>query len=126
MATMTILDDDNFESEVLHSELPVLVDLFAQWCGPCQRMKPELEAVADEEGDRLKVALLDTDAYSLITQDYFHFDLLPTCVLFVGGQQVARLEGYHVRNEILWEVEPYLARRPGSSLPLTTSATSEY
>ena len=123
---MVILNDDNFEAEVLRSDLPVLVDCFAEWCGPCHLMKPEIEQLAEEESDRLKVAMLDTDHYPILTQDFCDIEMLPTCILFVKGEAVARVVGYHVKNEILWEVEPYLKRRLSDLGPPTTSLTSEY
>jgi thioredoxin 1 len=123
---MLILDDENFEAEVLRSDLPVLVDCFAEWCGPCHLMKPEIEQLAEEESDRLKVAMLDTDQYPILTQDFFDIEMLPTCVLFVRGEAAAKVVGYHVKNEILWEIEPYLKRRPSQLGPPTTSLTSEY
>ncbi|GAC1363990.1 MAG: thioredoxin [Actinomycetota bacterium] len=126
MADIVILDDDNFEAEVLNSEGPVLIDCWAQWCSPCHLMKPEIEALAEEQGDRLKVAMLDVDHYPILTQDFCDIEMLPTCILFVRGEPRARVVGYHVKNEILWEIEPFLARRPNEMLPPTTSATSEY
>ena len=123
---MLILNDDNFEAEVLRSEVPVLVDCFAEWCGPCHLMKPEIEQLADEESDRLKVAMLDTDHYPILTQDFFDIEMLPTCVLFVRGVAATKVVGYHVKNEILWEIEPYLKRRLSDLGPPTTSLTSEY
>ncbi|MGH2719810.1 MAG: thioredoxin family protein [Actinomycetota bacterium] len=126
MGKVIVLDDENFETEVLRSDLPMLVDLFALWCPSCHQLKPELDSIAEEEGDRLRVGTLNTDRFSLLTQEYFHFDLLPACILFVGGKQVARLDGYHPRHEILWEIEPFLARRTSDLQPPMTSLTSEY
>ena len=123
---MLEVDSDTFETEVLGSDLPVLVDCFAEWCGPCHLMKPELEALAQDEADRLKVVLLDTDAYPILTQDECpDIEMLPTCILFVKGREAVRVEGYHDRNALLWEIEPHLKRRP-ETLPPLTSFTSEY
>lgn len=126
MGDIVILDEDNWEAEVLQSSLPVLVDCWAEWCGPCRLMEPEIDALAEEEGDRLKVAKLDTDHYPMLTQDYCDLDLLPTCLLFKGGEVVARIAGYHERGEILWEIDPHLARRKEAYTPPTTSLSSEY
>lgn len=127
MAEVVVLDDENWDSEVLGSELPVLVDCWADWCGPCRLMEPEIHALAEEEGDRLKVASLDVDHYPVLTQDFCDIEMLPTCILFVKGEVVLRISGYHVKNEILWEIEPHLRRRqPESFGPPTTSLTSEY
>ena len=126
MADIVTLDEDNFEAEVLSSSLPVLVDCWADWCGPCRMMEPEVEAVAQQESDRLKVAKLDTDRHPMLTQDYCDLDMLPTCLLFKGGAVVARLDGYHERGEILWEIEPHLKRREEARSPPTPSLSSEY
>ncbi|MGH2717707.1 MAG: thioredoxin family protein [Actinomycetota bacterium] len=126
MAGIVNLDDENWETEVLESPLPVLIDCWAAWCGPCRLMEPEIDALAEEEGDRLKVAKLDTDHYPILTQDYCDLDILPTCLLFKGGALVARLSGYKERGEILWEIEPHLERRQEAYTPPTTSLSSEY
>lgn len=126
MAEVVVVDDENWADEVLGAELPVLVDCWAAWCGPCKLMEPEIAALAAEEGDRLKVASLDVDHFPILTQDYIDIQMLPTCVLFVRGEVVAQIDGYHVKNEILWEIEPYLRRRPQEALPPTTSLSSEY
>ncbi|HEU5004018.1 MAG TPA: thioredoxin domain-containing protein [Actinomycetota bacterium] len=126
MSKIIMLDETNFAREVLQSRLPVMVDLFAEWCATCHQMRPTLESIAEEEEDRLRVAALDTDLYSGVTQDFFHFTLLPTFILFVNGQQVARMDGFHSQNELLWEFEPFLARRPSELMPPMTSPTSEY
>jgi thioredoxin 1 len=128
VADIVALDDMNFEQEVLTSDLPVLVDCWAGWCGPCHLMEPEIHALAESEADRLKVTSLDTEHYPMVAQDYCgDIEMLPTCLLFVRGEIVRRIDGYHTRDEILWEVEPYLKRRPQDTLgSATTSLSSEY
>jgi thioredoxin 1 len=127
MAEVVVLNDDNWDAEVLRSEIPVLVDCWADWCGPCRLMEPEIAMLADEESDRVKVASLDVDHYPMVSQDYCNIEMLPTCLLFVKGEIQVRIDGYHVKNEILWEIEPHLRRRPQELLgPPTTSLTSEY
>lgn len=128
MSKVIVVGDENWETEVLGSPLPVLVDCWAEWCGPCRLMEPEVHALAEEEADRLKVVSLNVDNYPILTQDYCAIEMLPTCILFVGGDPKVRVTGYAVKNEILWEVEPHLARRPqdAGGAPPTTSMTSEY
>lgn len=127
MAEIVMVNDLNWDEEVLRSDLPVLVDNWAEWCGPCTLMEPELEALATEQDGRLKVAALNADDCYELSHDVCEADLLPTCVLFVHGEPVARLEGYRKKDEIMWEIESYLPRRPSpeDSAP-APSPSSEY
>ena len=126
MANVLEVGEPNWEREVLDSATPVLVDCWAEWCGPCKQMEPEIASLAEEEGDRLKVVSLNVDEYPILTQDFCDIEMLPTCLLFVKGEVKVRVTGYAVKNEILWEIEPYLTRRPYAAGPPTTSLTSEY
>ena len=112
MSEIVIVDDMNWDQEVLRSEIPVLVDNWADWCGPCTLMEPELEALASEQEGRLKVVALNADDCPDLSHDACGVELLPTCVLFVKGEPVTRIEGYHKKDEVLWEIEAYLPRRP--------------
>lgn len=112
MAEIVIVDDMNWDQEVLRSEIPVLVDNWADWCGPCTLMEPELEAIALEQDGRLKVAALNADDCQMLSHDECAVELLPTCVLFVGGKAVVHIEGYHKKEEVMLEIESWLPRRP--------------
>ena len=112
MSEIVIVDDMNWDQEVLRSGIPVLVDNWADWCGPCTLMEPELEALANEQEGRLKVVALNADDCPELSHDACAVELLPTCVLFVQGEPVARIEGYHKKDEVMWEIEAYLPRRP--------------
>jgi thioredoxin 1 len=112
MSEIVIVDDMNWEAEVLGSDIPVLVDCWADWCGPCALMEPELEALAKEQDGRLKVVALNVDDCPELSNDVCQAELIPTCVLFVGGEAQARVVGYHVKDEIMWEIESFLPRRP--------------
>lgn len=74
------------------SELPVLVDFYATWCGPCQMMVPILEQVNQQLKGRLKVVKIDTDNYPQLASQY-GIEALPTLVLFKNGEPVERIEG---------------------------------
>src|SRR5207237_8882465 len=100
------------DHEVLSSDIPGLVDKRAGRCGPCTRMEAELEALASEQEGRLKVVALNADDCPDLSHDSCGVELLPTCVLFVKGELVTRIEGYHKKDEVLWEIEAYLPRRP--------------
>lgn len=125
MAEVVEIDGDNWDTEVLQSTFPVLVDCWATWCGPCALQAPEVEALAEQEQDRLRVAKVDVDAYPWLLQDIADVDLLPTCLLFVNGELAHSIPGFHAKEELLWEIEPYLQRRK-IDLPPVTSLSSEY
>jgi thioredoxin 1 len=90
-ATLSV-SDANFDSEVLESSEPVLVDFFAEWCGPCKAMAPALEAVAAEMKGKVKVAKLDVDQNPRVTQEYT-IQAMPTLMIFKGGKKVAERVG---------------------------------
>jgi thioredoxin len=82
----------SFDELLTNTEVPVLVDFYATWCGPCQMMSPILEQVGVHLKDRLQVVKIDTDKYpGLATQYQIH--ALPTLVLFKNGQPIERIEG---------------------------------
>jgi thioredoxin 1 len=84
--------DASFMADVLESTTPVLVDLWAQWCGPCRAVAPVLEQIASENVQRLTVAKLDVDANPLTAQQY-QVVSIPTLIVFDDGQPVARIVG---------------------------------
>ena len=90
-ATFSV-SDANFDKEVLKSSEPVLVDFFAEWCGPCKAMAPALEQVAAEMKGKVKVAKLDVDQNPGITQKYT-IQAMPTLMIFKGGEKVAERVG---------------------------------
>jgi thioredoxin 1 len=89
--------DQNFEQEVLKSSEPVLVDFFAEWCGPCKAMAPALEQVAKEMAGRVKVAKIDVDANPEITTRY-QIQAMPTLIMFKDGEVAGRHTGALVQK----------------------------
>ena len=87
-----VVSDANFDQEVLKSAEPVLVDFFAEWCGPCKAMAPALEAVAADMKGKVKVAKLDVDQNPAVTQQYA-IQAMPTMMIFKGGKKVAERVG---------------------------------
>jgi thioredoxin 1 len=89
--------DATFSAEVLASAEPVLVDFFAEWCGPCKAMAPALDAVATEMAGKVKVVKVDVDASPEIAQKY-KIQAMPTLIMFKGGQEVDRNVGALVQK----------------------------
>ncbi len=84
--------DDNFDAEVLKADKPVLVDFWAEWCGPCRMMGPVIEEIASEYADKVKVGKLDTDANPQMSALY-GVTAIPTLIVFKDGQAVKQLVG---------------------------------
>ncbi|WP_019504046.1 thioredoxin [Pleurocapsa sp. PCC 7319] len=82
----------SFQDLLESTEIPVLVDFYATWCGPCQMMTPILEQVGANLRDRLQVVKIDTDKYPNIASKY-QIEALPTLVLFKNGEPAERIEG---------------------------------
>ena len=94
------VSDSTFEQEVLKSTEPVLVDFFAEWCGPCKAMAPALEQVAQEMASKVKVVKLDVDQNPTVTGKY-GIRAMPTLMLFKNGQVAAQHTGALVQKKKL-------------------------
>ncbi len=90
----------SFEEMLSTSTVPILVDFYATWCGPCQMMSPILEQVGTQMRNRLQVVKIDTDKYPGIASKY-GIQSLPTLVLFKKGQPVERLEGAMQASQLM-------------------------
>ena len=90
----------NFESEVLRSDQPVLVDFYADWCGPCRMLAPVLEAIAREYEGGVKVGKVNVDEQMELAQK-FGVSSIPLLVVFKDGQPVAKSLGYRPKEEIV-------------------------
>lgn len=99
--------DSNFDSEVVNSEKPVLVDFWATWCGPCKLVTPEIEKLAEEKKDELKVGKLNVDD-NRDTAIRYGISSIPTLLLFKSGEVVKVLVGAMSKQKILSEISQFL------------------
>jgi thioredoxin 1 len=90
--------DDNFETEVLKSDVPVLVDFWAEWCGPCQRLAPTIEDLATEFAGKVKIGKLDTDRNQHVAAQY-GISSIPTVMIFKGGELVEKIIGLRSKRD---------------------------
>ena len=100
----------NFENEVLRSDKPVLLDFYADWCGPCKMLSPVLGEIADEYADVLKVAKVNVDDEPELAMK-FKVSSIPMLVLFKDGRIVSTSVGYRPKDEILNELKLYKNQR---------------
>jgi len=94
-----ILTDDNFEQEVLKSDIPVLVDFWAPWCGPCQMMGPIIEELAGEYEGKAKIGKLNVDENQIIAGKYKVMSI-PTFFIFKGGEIIDQMVGGVTKDKL--------------------------
>ncbi|MEO0970984.1 MAG: thioredoxin [Cyanobacteria bacterium J06639_18] len=98
---------NSFEEMLSGSDLPVLVDFYAAWCGPCQMMVPILEQVNAHLQGKMKIVKIDTDKYPQLASQY-QIEALPTLVLFKKGEAVERIEGLLQAPQLIQHLERLL------------------
>ena len=108
MANIGDVSDDEFQTKVLDSATPVLVDFWAEWCVPCHMVSPVVEAIGQEKGESLRVAKLNIDDNPHVTRR-FGVMSIPSLILFKGGEEVARVVGAKPKDAILRDLIPHIA-----------------
>ncbi|MGN1348449.1 MAG: thioredoxin [Acutalibacteraceae bacterium] len=94
-----VLTNDNFEEEVLKSDIPVLVDFWATWCGPCKMVAPVVAEIAEENAGKIKVGKVNVDEQPELTSA-FKISSIPTLMVFKGGKITAMEVGYRDKEDI--------------------------
>jgi thioredoxin 1 len=106
--TVTEVTDNNFHAEVIESEVPVLVDFWAPWCGPCRMVSPVIEEIAKERGEDLKVVKLNIDENQQTAVE-FNVMSIPTLILFRNGSVAKTVVGAYPKRNLEEQLEPALA-----------------
>ena len=102
-----VVTDVNFEDEVINADLPVLVDFWAEWCGPCKMIAPVLEEIASELDGKLTIGKLDVDE-NQSTAMAFGVMSIPTLMLFKNGQQVETIVGFQQKPQLMSKIQAHL------------------
>lgn len=106
MAEPITVTDANFDAEVVQAKEPVLVDFWAEWCGPCKLIAPVVKEIAAEQSGKLKVAKLDVDS-NMATARRFGVSSIPTLLLFKEGKPVDRIVGFTPKDRLIKRLEPH-------------------
>ena len=107
MSNVIELNDSNFDEEVVKSDKPVLVDFWAEWCGPCKMIAPSVEKISEEYSDKLKVGKLDVDSNPNISST-FGIRSIPTLLIFKNGSPVDQIVGAVSKEVISAKVDNHI------------------
>ncbi len=107
MSAMVTLTDSTFDEEIKGSSEPVLVDFWAEWCGPCKMIAPVLEEIATEQQGKVQIAKLNIDENLDVTRR-FEVMSIPTLMLFKDGEAQVRIVGARGKAQLLQEIQAYL------------------
>lgn len=98
--SVTELNKENFEKEVMEANVPVLIDFWASWCGPCRMMSPVIEKIAEEMGEKLKVCKVNVDENHELAEKY-EIMTIPAFIVIKNGQEAGRTIGVQPKEDIL-------------------------
>lgn len=98
--SVTELNKDNFEKEVMEANVPVLIDFWASWCGPCRMMSPVIDQIAEEMGDKLKVCKVNVDENHELAEKY-EIMTIPAFIVMKNGAEAGRTIGVQPKADIL-------------------------
>ena len=107
-AGITDLTDATFDEEIKGSDVPVVVDFWAEWCGPCKMISPILEEIASEHGDNVKIVKLNIDE-NLEVSRRFEVMSIPTLIVFRDGEPQTRIIGAKGKQQLLQELHPFIS-----------------
>ena len=105
--SITNLSSETFESEINSADKPILVDFWAEWCGPCKMIAPILEEIADEQEGTIKIAKVDVDSSPELAQK-FEIMSIPTLIVFNNGEPTKRLVGAQGKHQLLDAISEFI------------------